>query len=438
MELEIEPILSFAPKVLIESLTHDAFENLAPQKVPTSRKINGVLLFVDISGFTALANKVSIDDLQSIINGYFDLLFQVISRYDGDIVKYAGDAFFVLWTVDGDKSDDLSHCVVNAAACGEDLNRKCCDYRVKVKSELSSWLLNSTAEVASSSGEYTSFILNVHSSISCGYFSFLNVGHDGRWECFLLGEPVNDLAKTIDQAGIGKLVMTKSAHDAMERWQVKTSFEIGGSDSYHANCECKLLNHDCFEFCSSGHEELLAKFRVAASAHSTSSLELLNESIKSYAQLRSSTQRGTVKVAQIVDYIRDGIVGHVHEAIRPSMGLGMSSGHGEQDALNGESGGVRTLSTYGSRRNVLRTETGSNIFASKCSGELRMVVTVFIKINVENFCSEVNRIRICVHFCLADSVLVLFLYVVQARGQERWRRRPYSHNAAKLYPHMHQ
>jgi len=63
-----------------------------------------VCLLVDISGFTKLSasycekGKVGIDGLQLVTNGYMEKLVQCIYAYDGDIIKFAGDAIICVFS----------------------------------------------------------------------------------------------------------------------------------------------------------------------------------------------------------------------------------------------------------------------------------------------------------------------------------------------------
>lgn len=66
---------------------------------PSTENFYGVLLFVDISGFTLLSTKLSIDELRYHINTYFDKILKVCKTYGGQTVKFAGDAVYVVWQV---------------------------------------------------------------------------------------------------------------------------------------------------------------------------------------------------------------------------------------------------------------------------------------------------------------------------------------------------
>lgn len=60
----------------------------------------GSLLFVDISGFTKLSQRLNVDELRQNINAYFKKILDIVFRYKGDVVKFAGDALFIIWQTD--------------------------------------------------------------------------------------------------------------------------------------------------------------------------------------------------------------------------------------------------------------------------------------------------------------------------------------------------
>ena len=82
---------------------------------------------VDISGFTRLSGRLTADELKYHCNaGHFGLLLGVISRHGGDVLKFLGDAFFVLWPCATDASDAAKACNAwRAARCAVDVMRSC-------------------------------------------------------------------------------------------------------------------------------------------------------------------------------------------------------------------------------------------------------------------------------------------------------------------------
>jgi GGDEF domain-containing protein len=50
------------------------------------------VLFIDITGYTALSEKLSPEAVKDVLDTFYEICTQVISRYNGFVVKYAGDA----------------------------------------------------------------------------------------------------------------------------------------------------------------------------------------------------------------------------------------------------------------------------------------------------------------------------------------------------------
>ena len=108
----------------------------------------GALLVVDISGFTHLSQLYPIEDFMIFINVYFTKIIDLVHSFGGEVIKFAGDALFAIWTtskgsVDVDGSDDginvseatraESFHAVNiekCTACAIAINAKCNNFKV--------------------------------------------------------------------------------------------------------------------------------------------------------------------------------------------------------------------------------------------------------------------------------------------------------------------
>eukprot|EP00601_Ochromonadales_sp_CCMP2298_P024783 CAMPEP_0173297620 /NCGR_PEP_ID=MMETSP1143-20121109/15637_1 /TAXON_ID=483371 /ORGANISM="non described non described, Strain CCMP2298" /LENGTH=139 /DNA_ID=CAMNT_0014237643 /DNA_START=412 /DNA_END=828 /DNA_ORIENTATION=- len=64
---------------------------------PSIERFHAALLFVDISGFTVLSQRLPVDELRLHINAYFKKILDIIWKYGGDVIKFAGDALFIIW-----------------------------------------------------------------------------------------------------------------------------------------------------------------------------------------------------------------------------------------------------------------------------------------------------------------------------------------------------
>uniref|UniRef100_A0A6I8PF78 Adenylate cyclase type 10 n=1 Tax=Ornithorhynchus anatinus TaxID=9258 RepID=A0A6I8PF78_ORNAN len=83
------------------------YGEFAPQ-FPSLEYFDGVLMFVDISGFTAMTEKFSTamymdrgaEQLVEVLNRYISAIVEKVLIYGGDILKFAGDALLALWKVE--------------------------------------------------------------------------------------------------------------------------------------------------------------------------------------------------------------------------------------------------------------------------------------------------------------------------------------------------
>ena len=87
------------------------------------QRFYGALIFVDISGFTSLSTRLDIESLTRQINDYFKEMLAIIENFGGDVVKFAGDAMYVVWHAT--TSLDREIAVYRAVACGKEIVRKC-------------------------------------------------------------------------------------------------------------------------------------------------------------------------------------------------------------------------------------------------------------------------------------------------------------------------
>ncbi|XP_055480586.1 adenylate cyclase type 10 [Psammomys obesus] len=83
------------------------YGDFSPER-PSVKYFDGVLMFVDISGFTAMTEKFSTamymnrgaEQLVEILNYYISAIVEKVLIFGGDILKFAGDALLALWKVE--------------------------------------------------------------------------------------------------------------------------------------------------------------------------------------------------------------------------------------------------------------------------------------------------------------------------------------------------
>ena len=64
------------------------------------------VLFADLSGFTALAERLDPEEVRAFQNALFETLAQAIARYDGFVEKFVGDAVMAVFGAPVAHEDD--------------------------------------------------------------------------------------------------------------------------------------------------------------------------------------------------------------------------------------------------------------------------------------------------------------------------------------------
>src|SRR5919201_1893343 len=90
--------------------------------VPEERRLI-TALFADVSGFTALADRLETEELLEVIDPVISTLSAVVSRYEGYVEKFAGDALLALFGAPIAHEDDSSRALLVALEMHRELAR---------------------------------------------------------------------------------------------------------------------------------------------------------------------------------------------------------------------------------------------------------------------------------------------------------------------------
>ena len=225
-------------------------KNMLP--LPYTVKRDCALLFVDITGFTKLSTILDVEDLSKVINAYFRMIVDEVVKYGGDILKFAGDAFFAEWRVTSKKNDNvpdetaqrermlrdhplsrfrqsfdptfdgkinpemenrsLTECVFFASMCAASIVEKYSDFNVPQARDLS---------ISFGKDQQCDAMLNVHCGVGVGELVGLHVGDytessvnqltENRREYLFLGNPIDQVSKAADVAVGGQVLASPEA-----------------------------------------------------------------------------------------------------------------------------------------------------------------------------------------------------------------------------------
>jgi adenylate cyclase len=70
------------------------------------KDVTATILFADIKGFTALAERMPPREVNLILNDFFSRMTDILFRYDGTLDKYIGDGLMAVFGAPMEKEDD--------------------------------------------------------------------------------------------------------------------------------------------------------------------------------------------------------------------------------------------------------------------------------------------------------------------------------------------
>ena len=168
-----EKIKQAMGKYLSQDIMKNVVNNIDDLKLGGKRAIVTVL-FSDIRGFTSISEKMSAEDVTKILNEYFTEMEPIITKYNGVINKFIGDAVMAIF---GEPIQDLNH-PVNAVRCAYEMLQKVAYLREK-------WLMEGKPKIEIGIG------------ICTGEVFIGNIGSEARMEYTVIGDTVN-LASRIE------------------------------------------------------------------------------------------------------------------------------------------------------------------------------------------------------------------------------------------------
>ncbi|OJZ76334.1 hypothetical protein BRW65_00620 [Mycobacterium paraffinicum] len=161
------------------------------------------VLFVDLVGSTRLATTLEPTDLLATLNDFFAVVVNVVEQNRGLVNKFEGDAALAIFGAPVDDVDCASHALATARELNGLLNPPGAPIRVGI-------------------------------GVSAGMAVAGNVGHPGRYEYTVIGDPVNEAARLTEVAKLSVGVAASAAalvmagQEESRRWRVVDSRVLRG------------------------------------------------------------------------------------------------------------------------------------------------------------------------------------------------------------------
>lgn len=213
----VELLASYVPRLIQKRAISDP----SPISSPIRDSFQSVVLFADISGFTALTEKLAargpagVETLARILNDYFGKMIDVIHEFGGDVVKFAGDALIVIWRIDPNPA--------TGASASEEDQRQWTLRALECALHIREKMVNYSAEGSP---------LYVKMALATGRITEVHVGGVfNRWEFVLVGDPLVELGVANSLAKAGDIILSASALKWIKRDIESASLDSGSSGS---------------------------------------------------------------------------------------------------------------------------------------------------------------------------------------------------------------
>ncbi len=202
-EALIETLAAYVPGLVVRDLVADP----TPISKPTAERFAAAVMFVDITGFTAIGERLSkqgligAEKLAQLLNESFSQMIDIIHHYGGEVTKFAGDALLALWPVPENiirlshaAQRELAKMAYRAAQCGLALQKSIHQNEAAQREYFS-------LQVGIGAGDVYSIHLG-------GVFK--------RWEFLLSGAPLVQISQAKDLAIPGKVVLSPEVWELLK------------------------------------------------------------------------------------------------------------------------------------------------------------------------------------------------------------------------------
>jgi adenylate cyclase len=156
-------------------------------------KVEVTVLFVDIRGFTSLSENKDPERIVELLNDYFTLVTDAVTKHGGHINKFWGDEVMAVFGAPVPNPKHAESAVLSALDIQEDISRLNREHR----------------------GGFEDIFIGV--GINSGEMVAGNLGSQKRMEYTVIGDKVNIASRLTSQAKAGEILISSSTYDLVKR-----------------------------------------------------------------------------------------------------------------------------------------------------------------------------------------------------------------------------
>lgn len=181
-------------KMYVDSQVVDQISDFTPMELSSvSARRNIAVLFVDIRGFTTMSESLEPEQVVSILNEYFSVVYSSIIAWNGTLDKFIGDAAMAVFNAPNDVDDY----VFNAVCAADDIQKNFEPLREKFMSEY---------------GKEVHLGIGINS----GTAIVSNIGCMGRFDYTAIGDTVNTASRLESKALPGQILISETVYAEVE------------------------------------------------------------------------------------------------------------------------------------------------------------------------------------------------------------------------------
>jgi class 3 adenylate cyclase len=185
----LETLASYVPPLFVRRIAADP----SPVVEPHKEQFTAAALFADISGFTALTERLAqrgpqgVEELSRLLNDYFGRLIDLIAGYGGEVVRFAGDGMLALWPTSAEPDTyQARQALLNACQCALDIQTRLKNYEVS-----------------------PGVVLSLRIGVAAGEIVAEHIGGIfRRWEFLIAGDPLIQVGLAQHEARPGQVVLS--------------------------------------------------------------------------------------------------------------------------------------------------------------------------------------------------------------------------------------